>query len=240
MTSLKGFHIFGIIFRLLLMSALSAIFFLIIYFLSSGYVMMALMAGFGYMLSIDIGGLIGQIVHKCKKNKVAHSEHTNTGFLWHWTWKESVFHISVTFVVGGLAGGMSYICTNYSSGAAGINNYIGLAIVGLLVLELILADIQKVYLCFGLVRNCVYPRSVLKSALFKLRKKKLNGFGYLRRVLVSFSKFQLLTFIISICRIFIININTLHSSGIKRGLFLYCSSFFSLPLANAKLSGSVI
>ena len=92
-------------------------------------------------------------------------------------------------IVGGLAVGITYIYKTYGSRTATLVNYIGFAIFGLLIFEVVLADIQKVNVFFGMIRNCMYPRSVMKSDLFKARMKKLNGLGLFRRFLVSFGKF---------------------------------------------------
>ena len=125
------------------MLLLSCSVFLAAFFIPHGLTVVILMATFGYILSIDIGGLGTQILHMCCSGRrmlppVIDRQQT-PGFLWCWTIKEAVFHLCVVLVVGGVSGIMAYF---NSSMPADLETYLGYAVMAVFVTQLFLSEVR--------------------------------------------------------------------------------------------------
>jgi hypothetical protein len=147
------------------------------------------MSAFGFLLSINLSGLMEQILNRLSKEKsptymLVAAE--CKGFLWKWRWKEVVFFIIMLCVATGTAIGV--YAASQASDLSDIGRYLGLAMWGFVVLDVVLCQLQGVYAMFGLCRNRLFPKSVARTALFTTSKKKLRFIGILRRFLIEFGK----------------------------------------------------
>ena len=175
-------------FRTLIHTVLSIIAFILAYFVSDPYGRIAVMSAFGFILSINLSGLGQHIFNRLSKQKSETLELMSVckGFLWQWTWKEALFHIALGVVAAGAALGI--FTAKQQRDLSDIGPLLGLASWGFVVLDVILSQMQSVYVIFGLVRNRLFPKSVARTGVFTAGKKKLRLVGYFRRFLMEFGK----------------------------------------------------
>ncbi|XP_064623432.1 pecanex-like protein 4 [Lineus longissimus] len=180
--------------RLLIMFIVSALIFIGAYFISSDIATVIILAMTGYLLSIDWGGLCAQVLDKCQKTTISSLKiNPVKGFLWQWGVFEALFHLFIFSLTGGLA---AVINLNTSVIGNTVRDVMGYLTIALLVLDKIFGDMQKVYVVFGILRNRLFPSNVIRTSLFKARKKHLNRLGYVRRVLLDFvSPFVMLIYL---------------------------------------------
>ena len=159
------------------------------YFIPQGLVTVAIMSVFGYLLSLDWGGIGSQILAVCFPQCTGFQmDEDKPGFMWKWGIFEALYHVLMLGVAVATALVVNlYLATD--SSAKDYSDYFGYVIMGLLVIELILADVQSVYVIFGLWRNKLYPASVQRTTIFRKGKKKLNILGYIRRAIMDWGKF---------------------------------------------------
>ncbi len=183
---------------MLVMVIVSVAAYLAAYFIPQGLVTVAVMSLCGYLLSLDWGGIGNQILSvcfpQCSGFQMDGEKH---GFMWKWGILEALYHVLMLGVAVTTALIVNlYLATNKS--AEDYSDYLGYVIIGLLAIELILADLQSVYVVFGLWRNKLYPPSVQRTTIFRKGKKKLNVLGYIRRFIMDFGRFICIS-LISTC-----------------------------------------
>ena len=165
-----------------------------VYFIPTGISTVIIISGFGYLYSIDLSGLATQILNLCVKDKARHDDQSYiivpNGFLWKWDFREALFHIFMLAVSLGVASGIFYAKSlpDNTTFFGDIAKYLGYCIIALLVFEVLLAEIQSVYVGLGLWRNILYPKSADRSAVFLKRKKFLKILGFIRRILMNFGE----------------------------------------------------
>ncbi|XP_013381869.1 pecanex-like protein 4 [Lingula anatina] len=178
--------------RLILMLTLSLGVFLAAYFIPNDLVTVILLCVMGYLLSTDLGGLGSQFLKLCttqhnnksKSDARQDSEKTimkpKSNFFVTWAFKEG--HFIMLFIAGGLGGVINYFSPQIS---ADIPQILGYIIMGLLVIQKLLSDMQRVYVFFGIWRNALYPSSIQRTLIFQKRKKRLLVLGIIRRILLE-------------------------------------------------------
>lgn len=162
------------------------------YFLPSCLGTVLISALFGYLLSVDLGGLMNQIIHICRnRNKVSDDQGVIAmdmkmkGFLWRWGVLEFLYHALMLTLVGVTAGLLN---VNSHTIDGDVWRILGYVIIGLCVVEKLLRDLQNVYIFFGLLRNCLFPRASHIGKTFLSRKKMLKPLGVTRRIIVNWGK----------------------------------------------------
>ncbi|XP_066282417.1 pecanex-like protein 4 isoform X1 [Branchiostoma lanceolatum] len=176
--------------RLLLMLLLSCTTVVITYFLPSSLAMVITAACCGYLLSLDLGTLGRQILLKCRSSSnpcrpdQKPQEETNavinTGFGWGWTWRELMLHLLML----GVTAAVATVCNFFSQPVnTAVRDALGYTLIALLVVLKVLQSVQSVYVCFGLVRNPLFPGSAQRLGIFKKRKHILGYVGYFYRIL---------------------------------------------------------
>lgn len=170
------------------MLAASVAVFLAIYFVNSVLLRVVLSSLFGYILAIDLGGLGSLLTELCCASKLQRERAIRmSGFLWRWHVFECLFHCLMAGVSVGLSTSIHAFLTNPDLKAT-IADYFGKAAIGLLILELLLCDLQKVYFLAGLVRNPLFPTCVHLPQEFQKRKRCVRGFGRVRRVCINYGE----------------------------------------------------
>ena len=176
------------------MVVLSVCSYLTVNFIPHGLVTVALMSVFGYFLSLDLGSLGAQILSMCC---LAHPtlgksfvKDQNKGFLWSWGVREFLYHITMLVVIVTITVVMNkYVASDDDQQLAGdLADYVAYAIVALLVIEILLSEIQTVYILFGLWRNKLYPSSVQRTTIFRKGKRRLGILGHVRRTIMDWGK----------------------------------------------------
>lgn len=164
------------------------------YFMPSCLATVLVSALFGYLLSIDLGGLVNQIIHTCRsRNKVSDDQGVIAmdmrikGFLWRWGVLEFLYHFIMLAVVGVTAGLLN---VNSHTISGDVWRILGYVIIGFCVVEKILRDLQNVYIFFGLLRNWLFPKSSHLGKIFLDRRKMLKPLGVVRRIIVNWGKVQ--------------------------------------------------
>lgn len=159
------------------------------YFMPSCLATVLVSALFGYLLSIDLGGLVNQIIHTCRsRNKVSDDQGVIAmdmrikGFLWRWGVLEFLYHFIMLAVVGVTAGLLN---VNSHTISGDVWRILGYVIIGFCVVEKILRDLQNVYIFFGLLRNWLFPKSSHLGKIFLDRRKMLKPLGVVRRIIVN-------------------------------------------------------
>lgn len=148
-----------------------------------------IMAASGYILSLDLSGLGVQIIDRFSKKKsetLQLIQHACIGFLWRWTGKEAIFHCGMLLLTVAAAAASFYMSQQMDLNY--IAQYIGYICIGLFIIEVILCELQSVYVIFGAFRNTLFPKSVMQTKLFEKKKRKLNCLGMTRRMLMEFGK----------------------------------------------------
>ena len=180
--------------RLLVMVVLSVCTYLTVNFIPHGLVTVALMSIFGYVLSLDLGGLGAQILSMCclahpRLNKDSVKDRNN-GFLWSWGVREFLYHTAMLVVIATVAVVVNkYVASDDDQQLAeDLADYFAYAVMALLVIEVLLSEIQTVYILFGLWRNKLYPSSVQRTTIFRKGKSRLGILGYVRRVIMDWGK----------------------------------------------------
>lgn len=164
------------------------------FFMPSCLATVLVSALFGYLLSIDLGGLVNQIIHTCRsRNKVSDDQGVIAvdmrvkGFLWRWGVLEFLYHFIMLAVVGVTAGLLN---VNSHTISGDVWRILGYVTIGLCVVEKILRDLQNVYIFFGLLRNWLFPKSSHLGKQFLDRRKMLKPLGVVRRIIVNWGKVQ--------------------------------------------------
>ncbi|CAH1261825.1 PCNX4 [Branchiostoma lanceolatum] len=176
--------------RLLVMLLMSCTTVVITYFLPSSLAMVITAACCGYLLSLDLGTLGRQILLKCRSSSnpcrpdQKPQEETNavinTGFGWGWTWRELLAHLLML----GVTAAVATVCNFFSQPVnTAVRDALGYTLIALLVVLKVLQSVQSVYVCFGLVRNPLFPGSAQRLGIFKKRKHILGYVGYFCRIL---------------------------------------------------------
>lgn len=191
------------------------------YFMPSCLATVLVSALFGYLLSIDLGGLVNQIIHTCRsRNKVSDDQGVIAmdmrikGFLWRWGVLEFLYHFIMLAVVGVTAGLLN---VNSHTISGDVWRILGYVIIGFCVVEKILRDLQNVYIFFGLLRNWLFPKSSHLGKIFLDRRKMLKPLGVVRRIIVNWGKVQSLVLRCGV----IIHVRYINYSNIKSEKF-YC------------------
>lgn len=162
------------------------------YFVDVGLTSVLVCSLFGYILSLDLAGLGLQFMNFIKnRNRIAADPGdlqiipNKWQFLWTWGVLEGVFHFVMLAIVGVISGLLNYNSTSFETS---VWKNLGYAVIGVCVAEKIFRDSQNVFLIFGLVRNGLYPKSVLSQRTFSNGKRKLKVLGVVRRILVNWGK----------------------------------------------------
>ena len=190
---------FSLYCRLLVMVVLSVCTYLAVNFIPHGLVTVALMSVFGYLLSLDLGGLGAQILSMCCSGHPRLSRNfvkdRDKGFLWSWGVREFLYHTLMLLVIVAIAVVMNkYVASDDDQQLAeDLADYFAYAIIALLVIEVLLSEIQTVYILFGLWRNKLYPSSVQRTTIFTKGKSRLGILGYVRRIIMDWGKYDNVT-----------------------------------------------
>ncbi len=158
------------------------------YFIPHGLVTVALLSLFGYVLSLDLAGLGSQLLSVCFPSTFPPGIE-NTGFLWKWGIKETIYHVLVL----GLTLAVALVVNKFVASedpllAIDLSDYLAYAVIAFLVIEVILAEVQSVYVLFGLWRNKLYPSSVQRTTIFRKGKSRLAVVGIVRRVVMDWGE----------------------------------------------------
>ncbi len=172
------------------MVLLSTCAYLMVYFIPHGLITVALLAIFGYLLSLDLGGLGWHICNKCLGSKFNDTEQNeNGGFMWKWGIKEMLYHaVMLIFVISVALLLNKYVASDDPTLAADLVEYLAYAVMALLAIEVILSECQSVYVLLGFCRNKLYPSSVQRTTIFRKGKTKLNVLGFVRRTAMNWGK----------------------------------------------------
>lgn len=169
------------------MIVMSTTVFLAVYFIPHGLVTVALMSLFGYLLSLDLGGFGNQLLSMCCSPRDKHQvDEINTGFLWKWGIFEFLYHVATLGIAVAVALLVNKFVTSEDAELAkDLSDYLAYVIMALLAIEVILSEVQSVYVLFGLWRNKLYPSSVQRTTIFKKGKRRLNVVGFIRRGIMN-------------------------------------------------------
>lgn len=187
--------------RSCLMLFLSVCVYLIVLYMPLMLGSIIIAAGFGYLLSLDLGGLGSQLVQhlmSSPRNKVTlmkdkmmvvSSSRTSSsycqGFMWTWGYREVLYHTFMTLCVVVESGLLCYFGYDLSTELAWYS--LGYITVGFCIVERVLLDIQRVYVVFGLWRNPLYPHTVHRINVYQRRKSILKVFGFLRKCIIKWA-----------------------------------------------------
>lgn len=148
-------------------------------FISNSTAILIVSACFGFILSMDIFGLVLQAWVKINQGK------TLKPLVTEWKMREILIFVVMLAITGALAA----VSSHFSSDASlKIFDAFGVLFMVLLVLVKVLGDIQSVSIFFGLLRNPFYPASIESSREFKKRKNILKYIGLLRQVLLCYGE----------------------------------------------------
>ncbi len=171
------------------MLVVSGVTLVVAYFLPSTLAVIVFSACIGYLLSLNLGDLCNQLINWCKSKQrnrlqVLHSQSemaSKPGFGWRWGWKEALVHFVMTLVIGGI----SFVCTFYSTSAnVTVYNILGYGMIGVRISLKVSGDVQSVYAFFGMWRNKLFPESVQNMSAYSKRKKNLHRVAYIYRILL--------------------------------------------------------
>jgi hypothetical protein len=127
-----------------------------------------------------------QVFDKCQQNTISSLKiNPVKGFLWQWGIFEVLFHLLIFGVTGGIS---AVVNVNSSTSSNTVRDILGYLTLGLLVIDKVFGDVQRVYVVFGILRNRFFPSNVIRTSQFKARKKHLNRLGYVRRFLLDFGE----------------------------------------------------
>ncbi|XP_071482865.1 pecanex-like protein 4 [Diadema antillarum] len=187
--------------RLCLMFLASLVVVVVAYFLPSVLVAIVFSACLGYILSLDLSSLANQILSSIQQSMKKQANHSPShrakteaqsgpkvkkGLGWGWGWREFLINLIMLLGVGAVAG----VCSNFSpstctSTSAVVRRALGYVVISLAVLVKVLGDLQMVYICFGMLRNKLFPDSINSSLKYSTRKRRLHRLGYVRRFLLD-------------------------------------------------------
>ena len=163
-----------------------------LYFIPLGLHTTVLLSVAGYLLAIDLPSLATKLLGFCCKacDKSSPEVQANSGiFMWQWGLREAGFHFAMVVLTGGTAGVVNKFVLIDSASDLKVGEYVGYCVIGIFIAELVLTEVQRVYVGVGLYRNKLYPASVQRTAIFNKGKKRLRIVGYIRRALVNFGRF---------------------------------------------------
>ncbi|XP_076463773.1 pecanex-like protein 4 [Babylonia areolata] len=175
--------------RLVLYLVVSVGVFLGAYYIPVCFGTVLLSVAMGYLLSTDLSLLFSQVLQACRShNKVSTSQFlqdskrfkANTGFGWSWGVGTFLYHLLMLLLATGLAAALNYYNKEVDK------YYAGWVVVGLLVVEKVLRDVQSVYMVFGLLRNYFFPHACHhKNRPYIRSKLRLAVVGIMRRLLFN-------------------------------------------------------
>ena len=177
------------------MVIISTCVYLAVNFIPHGLATVALMSLFGYLLSLDLGGLGSQLLSMCCSSSFTQNLITEEtrGFMWSWGILEFLYHIAILGVTVAIAVVLNkFVASDDVQLAKDSSDYFAYAIIALFVIEVILSEVQNVYVLFGLWRNKLYPSSVQRTTIFQKGKSRLNVIGYVRRVIMNWGEYSTL------------------------------------------------